>query len=299
MIWNLLLQIKNELRKYGSIDQNIVIGTYKVTMNSSSSESLLDFHLNGIDGDLIIHFDSPFSLIVLKNTLFKEKDIQQFILYLPYTVLPYFSKKTEKCFAVTHFAQTLDGRIASVSGNSKWIGNEQNLVHAHKMRALCDAILVGANTVIIDNPKLNVRHVQGENPRIVVIGGEEIESTVYEVFNQNPILFCENNKNVFEGFEKIRLDKVSGGYDTKEILDNLYKEGLHSVYIEGGARTTSCFLKQNNVDQLQIHISPKILGSGVSGFSFEGILDMEHAIDFKNGKFVPMGEHVMFLGELL
>lgn len=301
MIWDLLLKIKNELNKQKSVVDKTAFcfQNFRVEIDCVSKDFLLVFRLNGEEGDIEINFDSPFSIFIVQNTLFDEQEAQQFKLYLPYCVLPYFSKKYKKCFAITHFAQTLDGRIASSSGSSKWIGNEQNLIHAHKMRAICDAILVGASTVVVDDPKLDVRHVTGENPRVVVVGGERIDLSKYNIFGSDPILFCEDKKGIEEKFKKIELTKHQDEFETKEILDGLFNLGLTSVYIEGGSKTTSSFLRQSNIDQLQIHISPRILGSGVSGFSFEGIDDMEDAINFNNGRFIPMGDHIMFLGELL
>jgi diaminohydroxyphosphoribosylaminopyrimidine deaminase/5-amino-6-(5-phosphoribosylamino)uracil reductase len=301
MIWELLLKIKNELRKRENTGDNTAfnIQNFRVEIDYVPKDFLLVFRLNGKDGDIEINFDSPFSPVIAHNTLLDEQEVQQFMLYLPYCVLPYFSKKNKKCFAITHFAQTLDGRIASSSGSSKWIGNEQNLIHAHKMRALCDAILVGASTVVVDDPKLDVRHVTGENPRVVVVGGERIDLSKYYIFGSDPILFCEDKNGIDEGFKKIKLTKYQDEFETKEILEGLFNIGLTSVYIEGGSKTTSSFLRQSNIDQLQIHISPRILGSGVSGFSFEGINDMEDAINFNKGRFIPMGDHMMFLGELL
>lgn len=301
MIWDLLLKIKNELGKPDNIGDKTAfnIQNFRAQIDSPSEKFNLVFRLNGGKGEIEINFNSPFSLVIIRNTLFDEQEVKQFILYLPYCVLPYFSKKYKKCFAITHFAQTLDGRIASSSGSSKWIGNEHNLIHAHKMRALCDAILVGASTVVVDDPKLDVRHVAGKNPRVVVVGGERIDLSKYYIFGSDPILFCEDKNDIEKGFKKIKLTKHQDEFKTKEILDVLFNLGLTSVYIEGGSKTTSSFLRQRNIDQLQIHISPRILGSGVSGFLFEGIDDMEDAINFDNGRFIPMGDHVMFLGELL
>ena len=301
MIWELLLKIKNELSKRENIGEEtfFCIQNFRVEIDCTSKDFLLIFRLNGEKGGIEINFDSPFSIVISRNTLLEEQEVQQFMLYLPYCVLPYFSKKNKKCFAITHFAQTLDGRIASSSGSSKWIGNEQNLIHAHKMRALCDAILVGASTVVVDDPKLDVRHVTGENPRVVVVGGERIDLAKYYISGSDPILFCEDKNGIEKGIKKIKLTKYQDEFETKEILECLFNIGLHSVYIEGGSKTTSSFLRQSNIDQLQIHISPRILGSGISGFSFDGIDDMEDAINFTKSRFIAMGDHMMFLGELL
>jgi len=90
--------------------------------------------------------------------------------YAPYCFSSLYARDWDRAFGISHLAQTLDGRIATVTGDSKWIGSEGNFVHAHRMRALVDGILIGSKTLAKDRPQLTVRHVSGKNPRPIVIG---------------------------------------------------------------------------------------------------------------------------------
>nr|MBX2825392.1 RibD family protein [Gammaproteobacteria bacterium] len=217
--------------------------------------------------------------------------------YLPYALLPCFAARHQRTFAISHFAQTLDGRIATHNGDSRWVGNQENLLHAHRMRALCDAILIGANTLRRDQPRLTVRHVKGDNPLRVVIGNgavcdnHECDDGMLHIQTRHSPGTCNAN------CAHLSVPSAGDTLDCPAILQALYQRGIQSVYIEGGARTTSAFLQQQMIDQVQVHIAPRILGSGLSGFALGKIDAMNQAMDFRNPRFVPVGDAVMFIGE--
>jgi diaminohydroxyphosphoribosylaminopyrimidine deaminase/5-amino-6-(5-phosphoribosylamino)uracil reductase len=85
-------------------------------------------------------------------------------------------------------------------------------------------------------------------------------------------------------------------FNGTEILEKLFKKGVHSIYLEGGSKTTSAFLNCSGLDQIQLHISPIILGSGVSNFTLPEIADISEGISFSEFMFVPVGDTVMFIG---
>lgn len=234
---------------------------------------------------VLIHCLSPFAIDIVQQKGLDNQAIEFLKRYLPYALLPHFARKQNEVFVISHLAQTLDGKIASVSGDSRWIGNEENLIHAHRMRALCDAVMVGAKTHKIDQPRLNVRHVEGQDPLKVVVGSDRAATFAQE----NGRLFIDTSD-----FECVDNDQK----DVSQILSALQSKGVKSVYLEGGAATTSSFLKQGEVDQLQIHFSCKILGSGKQGYHFDGIESIDDCIQFKNPRFVPVGNEMMFVGEL-
>ncbi len=239
----------------------------------------------------------PFGLDVIGHLELKKEEVEFLKLYLPFALLPFYSLKYKKCFAISHFAQTLDARIATCSGESKWIGNEQNLIHAHRMRALCDAIMIGSKTLSIDNPRLNVRLVEGKNPIKVILGGENMSFKGLSAIDETSIVFCRHKRAEDILGEQVVITKKSN-FETSEILNQLYQRGIHSVYIEGGSFTTSSFLNQGSLDQIQLHISAKILGSGTSSIAFEGISNMSESITFLETKFVNMGDEIMFIGNI-
>jgi len=295
IVWDAILEIKKRL---SSSEKNVDVIYVKL---EGGIEVKLDEVIEEVNFILDLNTSSLLeaSEIRLMNNLeINAQELRLLKLYLPYALLPYYSKKHKKCYAISHFAQTLDGRIASCSGDSRWIGNEENLIHAHRMRALCDAILIGANTLDADDPSLNVRLVKGDDPIKVIIGGDKLPIDTYKAVDSSTLLFCQNHSESTLVAQKIFLDK-DPLFNAKKILQSLYDRGIHSVYIEGGAFTTSNFLKQRQLDQVQIHVSPQILGSGTDSFCFEGVLNMEQSIKFKAPKFIPIGDDIMFTGNLV
>jgi len=304
MIWELLLELKDKIAeahpsyRFISIELNRESFDIQFGDLHQNSSMVVDFEGSVHKTKVLFRALVPLKVELESNGMFGNQELEMLSTYLPYVLLPYFSKKYSRCYAITHFAQTLDGRIASFSGDSKWIGNDENLVHAHKMRALCDAILIGARTLDMDNPRLTVRHVKGKNPTRVVIGGDDLILDEYHAIDETTIIFGQNHLDAKEKVRRVRLKKQGERYDVNEILQSLYNHGMHSVYIEGGAYTTSSFLRQQAIDQVQMHITPKILGSGPTGFDFDGIRTIHQAVGFNNFRFIPIGSHVMFVGEL-
>jgi len=120
-------------------------------------------------GQIGIVIDGNYTISSHVNKLFNAAQFDFFINYLPFCFNYFKAIQNHKTYVISHFAQSLDGKIATNSGHSKWIGNEQNLIHAHRMRALCNGILIGANTLKKDKPMLTVRHVEGDDPVKIVL----------------------------------------------------------------------------------------------------------------------------------
>lgn len=218
--------------------------------------------------------------------------------YLSYALLPYFSKKQRRCYVISHFAQTLDGRIASSTGDSRWIGNQENLIHAHRMRALCDGILIGANTSRVDRPSLTVRHVEGDDPTRIVIGKtNDCDGMLSAAGSRLIQLTPELLQELVDADDSLNVTKQADSLSCKSVLDFLYRQQIHSIYIEGGSRTTSSFIEQGAIDQLQIHFAPLIIGSGKTGFQFSGIEEIKHALTFGQSRYFQVGGQMMFVGE--
>lgn len=228
-----------------------------------------------------------------------DKDTIDFLqLYLPYCFLPVFAQKLQRAMAIAHFAQTLDGKIAACNGNSKWIGNPENLVHAHRMRALCDGIIVGANTVDTDHPRLTVRHVEGKNPRRIVVCSSERDLTSLFNSHQDPVwMIGTADEAPTAQCQYIKLHKQANGkISPRKMLEKLYQKGIRSVYVEGGPHTTSHFLTDGALDVVQLHISPLILGSGMPGFALPQVDNISQAVHFESFSFHPIGNTYMFVG---
>src|SRR5215472_7470571 len=185
-------------------------------------------------------------------------------LYRPYAELP-----RGRRFAVAHLGQSLDGRIATTAGASRWVTGEADLLHTHRMRALADAIVVGAGTVRHDDPQLTVRRCAGNHPLRVVIDSERRLSSEHGVFRDGaaPTLVIAAADRLRPGdrlgdAEIIGLPRQSDGIAPAMIREALAARGCHFLFIEGGGITISRFLSAGALDRLQLTVAPIILGSG-------------------------------------
>ncbi|MGD1889037.1 MAG: RibD family protein [Cyclobacteriaceae bacterium] len=229
-----------------------------------------------------------------------EETIDFLATYMPYCFLPLQAKLRKRAVAITHFAQSLDGKIATNDGDSKWIGNEDNLIHAHRMRALCSGILIGSHTLNYDHPSLTVRLVEGSNPRRVVLCSTESDFSSLQSDSDNPVLVIGSGDDpCLENTEYVQLSADKNGkIACSDILSLLFKKGLYTVYVEGGSATTSSFLAQKAIDVLQLHIAPLIFGSGLDSFTLPEIASVDEAVQFDRFYFKPIGDTFMFVGEM-
>jgi len=184
--------------------------------------------------------------------------------------LPICSATSSRPMTIGHLGQSLDGFIATPSGDSQFVTGDDNIVHLHRMRALTDAVVVGAGTVATDDPQLTVRHVTGRNPlRVVFDPGRRLADT-YRVFtgDTGPTLYVCSQALVDSGETQlgtativgVDCDDASGG--VAETLRLLRARGCWRVFVEGGGVTVSAFLQSNLLDRLQIAIAPVIIGEG-------------------------------------
>lgn len=208
-------------------------------------------------------------------------------LYLPVLLGGFRARRGGGVFVVAHLAQTLDGRIACRNGHSQWISNEANLRHAHRLRALNDAVVVGSRTVVSDDPQLTVRHVTGEHPRRVVLNGSASllqGSGSYQLFDEpGSTLLCrrgamEDMNGDLADHRHVRVAPVEADeplLSPDVVCKALAREDLSSVFLEGGARTVSRFFEDRRIDLLHLHVAPLILGSGVESFRLPEIARIE------------------------
>jgi len=209
-----------------------------------------------------------------------------------------------KPITLLHMATTLDGKIATAQGDSKWIGNEENLIHAHRVRALVDGVLVGGNTIRTDLPKLSVRRVRGTNPtRLFLTNTFNEWESLPEVENAKTILIREQGKlNGQTDYQNIDDILKYEGLDDKtkiiDILKQLKNKGVHSILIEGGPTTTGSFVQAGVVNWIQIHIAPLLFGSGKSSMSLPEIEKVDEAYHLQNVFYTTVSNAMMMTGEL-
>lgn len=171
---------------------------------------------------------------------------------------------------IAHLGQSLDGFIATHSGDSQFVTGPANLRHMHRMRALCDAIVVGAGTVAADDPQLTTRHVAGPNPVRVIFDPRRRLGEHYRVFTDaavETLYVCgqslvREDERSFGGATLVPLDDRDGHVDPAAVIDRLHARGCHRIFIEGGGVTVSQFLEANLLDRLQVAVAPLIIGDG-------------------------------------
>lgn len=206
-------------------------------------------------------------------------------------------------FTMIHMAASLDGKIATNTGHSKWIGNEQNLIHAHRLRAIFDGILVGAGTVKKDSPTLNVRRVSGKNPTRFVLSNRSNDFSNLQKVKDVPT-FLVRHKKYQNNFPANHFDDVilyEGNHKKEQIQDiqlKIREKGIRSLLIEGGPTTVSHFLCAQEVDIVQFHLTPLILGSGKSMMELPEIATIKEGKFLKNPFYTQMGDGIMVTGAL-
>lgn len=195
-------------------------------------------------------------------------------------------------------AQTLDGKISDKGGNSKWISSGPSRTYVHKLRAAYDAVLVGSRTVERDDPALTVRLSEGRNPKRIILDTDLSVNMKHKIFkynnDKNLIVIAGKKsagkkskvKQILNCGAEIIFVKEEGKkmLNLKQVLKELGKKQITSVLVEGGSGIFSSFIKENLFDEIQLFISPKILGCGLSAFENIGIKNINKAykVNFKD-----------------
>lgn len=175
----------------------------------------------------------------------------------------------QKPFVVAKFAQSVDGKIATHTGISQWITSEKSREFARYLRDQYDCVLVGVNTVVQDNPRLD--GVKKIPFKVIVDPHMRIprDSFLMRQRRQHLILlvsqrYYNKQRRVPEGLKILYVKETQHGFSAKDILKCLYENGITSVFVEGGAYTLGKFFDEQCVDKTYIFISPKIIGGDKS-----------------------------------
>jgi diaminohydroxyphosphoribosylaminopyrimidine deaminase / 5-amino-6-(5-phosphoribosylamino)uracil reductase len=176
----------------------------------------------------------------------------------------------DDCLIVGQLGQSLDGRVATESGHSKYVNGPGGLVHLHRLRTLVDVVVVGVGTAIADDPQLTVRRVSGPQPARVVIdpkGRLGADARMFADDGVRRLLITEQRTRCMApaGVEVVTLPTIDGQFAPSAILAALAGCGMRRMLIEGGADTISRFLAAGCLDRLHVMVAPIILGVGGPG----------------------------------
>ena len=204
--------------------------------------------------------------------------------------LPFIKYVTTGTPYVTYkCAMTLDGNIATLTGESRWISCEKSRKQVHLMRAHMDAVMVGVDTIIADNPQLTVRHVRGKDPLRIIVDTRlrtpksvtilNGELSVKTIIATTEIDTAVHRPYLEQGATIVVCDEEDGRVSMSDLLQKLSIMGVQSILLEGGSRLAGSMLQLGMIDELVFFVAPKIIGSnGFSPFNLQGITSMSHAI---------------------
>ena len=183
--------------------------------------------------------------------------------------------RADGLLVLAQLGQSLDGFIASRTGDAAFVTGEQDREHLHRLRALVDAVVVGGATAACDDPRLTVRAVDGPNPTRVVLDPRAVTPTESSVLTDGaaPTLWVvggEARVGPVGGHVEVVRWPTAGPWEPGAVLELLAARGLHRVLVEGGGRLVSAFVQAGVVDRLYLTTAPVLIGDGVPGLRVTG-----------------------------
>lgn len=217
----------------------------------------------------------------------------------------------KKPFVVLKAAMTLDGKIATATGQSKWITNETSRAYGYKLRDIYDGIMVGINTVIEDNPMLTARVDGGKNPIRIVVDSSlriDINANVVQDKSAKTIVATTDKadkdkilKLQAQDVDVIVVDKDENDkVDIEKLLDILGQQNICSILVEGGATLSGSFVAKKLVDKVYFFIAPKIVGGkeAKTPVAGTGILNLQEALALKDIQIEKLEEDILIIGRV-
>ena len=207
-------------------------------------------------------------------------------------------------FVILKWASTLDGKIATVDGDSKWISNDQSRKFAHKLRSQVDAVLVGVDTMIKDDPELNTRLVKGKNPVKIILdtkGRMSLNSKIVSNAKSERTILAtvcadkERFKNSNLGVWKLK-ENQKGQVDLLALLKKAGENKITSILVEGGQKVLTSFMQDKLVDKVYCFMAPKIIGKGLDAVAELGIRKISDSVHLKNVEIKKIEDNVLISG---
>ena len=216
--------------------------------------------------------------------------------------------RPDRPYVVVKFAQSVDGRIATVNGDAKWISGEAERRVSHGMRAASDVILVGVNTVILDDPQLTVRMTPGASPVRVVLDStlripptaRVLDSGAATTGSSRPIAPTPAGAiELRSAASRSSSWPTAGGVDLAAAFAALRRSGIESVLVEGGAGVITSVLAAGLVDRLVVAIAPILIGAGVEAVGPLGVTRVGDGIELVNRSIHPVGDDVLLAWDVV
>ena len=215
--------------------------------------------------------------------------------------------KSRTPFVLVKSAISLDGKIATIEGDSKYITSTAARKYVHQLRSEYDAVMVGANTVLRDNPLLTVRLFKGRDPVKIVVDSKLKIPTKSNIFKDAGRLIIATTRNapkrkvdeiIQKGAKVLVLPSKNGKVDLVQLMKELGKHEITSIMIEGGAELNSEAIKSDIVDKIMFFISPGIIGKGKEAIGDLGIKTISKSIKLKKVKTYKIGKDILIEGYL-
>ncbi|MCF8000856.1 MAG: bifunctional diaminohydroxyphosphoribosylaminopyrimidine deaminase/5-amino-6-(5-phosphoribosylamino)uracil reductase RibD [Halanaerobiales bacterium] len=221
----------------------------------------------------------------------------------------------EEPFVYLKTGQTLDGYLATRTGDSRWVTNEAARKYGHQLRHKVDGILVGVGTVISDNPRLTTRleEKEGKDPIRIVLDSKlrtPVEANIINEESESPTFIITTEE--YDRDKYAKLDKINnlnilvlpkdenGKIELHQLLKKLYQKEITSVLIEGGGKVNHSFLKSGLIDKVYCFIAPKLLGGndGIASFNGSGVEKMNNAYELQNIEYEMLDGNLLCKGEI-
>ena len=209
------------------------------------------------------------------------------------------------------WAMSVDGRIATVKGESRYLSGEASRKYVHEMRADADAVMVGVGTVLADDPLLTTRHVEGPTPLRVVLDSAcrtPLRAKMLETLDDGKVIVATTSRapakriSLLEacGAEVLIVGSVAGRVDPEAVCSALAERDVQYVLVEGGAQLLGALFERHLVDRAAVFVTPRVIGgasapAAVAGAGFESLAE---AASIERLRSRPMGEDVVIEGDV-
>lgn len=220
--------------------------------------------------------------------------------------------KNKRPFVVLKAGMTIDGKIATKTFESQWITSEESRKFSHELRGMCDAIMVGINTVLKDDPSLNVRAGRyPHSPARIIVDSKLRISPSAKVLSkdlENIAIIATTDSYDREKFEILsKMENVrivivkdkNGRVDLRDLLEKLKEFNISSILLEGGGSLNASMLKENLLDKFYFFIAPKIIGAdGISAIGTMGIEKIDEVLNLKDVEVSKISTDILIKGRI-